>query len=335
MTERLVSMSHGGGGTRMQELLQELIFPLLGDELLAEEEDAAALSLPGERVAVTTDSFVVSPLVFPGGDIGKLSVCGTVNDLAMRGATPMFITLGLILEEGLSLGLLERAISSIRRAADEAQVRVIAGDTKVVQKGQADGMYINTAGLGTIEEGREVSIRGAAAGDVLLLNGYIGDHGIAVMNAREHFFEKAEIVSDCAPLAGLVKTMLESGAVNSMRDPTRGGLAAVLKEMARASACSIVVEEAKIPVREQVAAACELLGLDPLYVANEGKLVAAVPETEAEAIIESMKKDPYGRESRVIGRVTDEKPGEVSVLTDIGTHRLVRMPSGEQLPRIC
>ena len=319
----------------MIELLRETIFPLLGEDVLLDAEDAAVLALPGGRVALTTDSFVVKPLFFPGGDIGKLAVCGTVNDLAMVGARPLYLTLGLILEEGLSFSVVEKVVSSVAYWAEKAHVRIVAGDTKVVERGMADGMYINTSGVGVPEERREVSIKGASPGDLLIVNGYVGDHGIAVLSKREGFSFEGELLSDCAPLYGLVRSMLEAGEVHSLRDPTRGGLAAALNEMASASGCAFEVVEGDVPVREEVRAVCEMLGLDPLYVANEGKLLAAVGENDAEKVLAAIKAHALGKNAMLIGRVTEGRKGQVSVVTPLGTRRLLRMPSGEQLPRIC
>ena len=335
MTEELVTMAHGGGGTRMRELLEEVVFPLLGEPLLMEAEDAAALTMPGERVAFTTDSFVVKPLFFPGGDIGKLAVCGTVNDLAMRGARPLYLTLGLILEEGLPFSVLEEVLRSCAEWSREAGVGIVTGDTKVVEKGMADGMYVNTAGIGVIGEGREVSIKGAAPGDILLVNGFIGDHEVSVIGEREGFDLQVSVRSDCAPLGGLVEAMQEAGDLHALRDPTRGGMAAALKEMASSSGTAVELVEEELPVREEVRAVCEMLGLDPLLLANEGKLVAAVPEEEAEKILEAMRGHSLGEDSALIGKVTDGRMGEVSIMTPLGSHRLLRMPSGEQFPRIC
>lgn len=333
--DTIITMAHGGGGTRMLELLRRTIFPLLEEEVLLDAEDAACLVLPEGTVAFTTDSFVVQPLFFPGGDIGKLAVCGTVNDLAMRGARPLYLTLGLILEEGLLVSALEKVLASVASTAREAGVRVVAGDTKVVQRGMADGLYVNTAGIGVVPEGREVSIKDALPGDVLVVNGFVGDHGIAVLSDREGFDIQVDLDSDCAPLAGLVTAMQDAGEVHALRDPTRGGLAAALKEMAEASGCAFEVEEGAVPVREEVRAVCEMLGLDPLLVANEGKLLAAVPEDDVEAVLEAMKADPLGADARVIGHVTDGRRGSVSLVTQLGSKRVLRMPSGEQLPRIC
>ncbi len=333
----VITLAHGGGGTRMLELLTGTVFPLLGDPVLFDAEDAAALDLPEDagRLALTTDCFVVKPAFFPGGDIGKLAVCGTVNDLAMRGARPLYLALGLILEEGLPVSDLELALRSAARTAREAGVRIVCGDTKVVERGMADGIYVNTTGLGSIPPGREVSIAGAVPGDALLINGFLGDHGMAVLSGREGFGLEMSVKSDCAPLHGLAESMLAAGGVHSLRDPTRGGLAAACKEMAASSGCSIELEEEALPVRGEVRAACEMLGMDPLYLANEGKLLAAVAPESAGAVLEAMRRHPLGRESRMIGRVGDGRGGEVSLLTPLGSHRLLRMPSGEQLPRIC
>jgi hydrogenase expression/formation protein HypE len=331
----VVTMAHGGGGTRMQDLLRDMIFPALGGQTLDAAEDAAILELPPGTLAFTTDSFVVKPLFFSGGDIGKLAVCGTVNDLAMVGARPLYLTLGLILEEGLPLDDLERVLASVAGAARDASVKVVAGDTKVVERGKADGVYINTAGVGVIPAGVEVSITRVTPGDALLINGYIGDHGIAVLKDRGDFAFDVVLDSDCAPLAGLVSDMLGAGRVHALRDPTRGGLAAALKEMSSCSAVSLEVDEPAVPLREEVRAICEVLGLDPLYVANEGKLLAAVAPEDAAAVLEAMKAHLLGRNAAVIGAAGAGKPGRVSLTGEMGSSRLLRMPSGEQLPRIC
>jgi hydrogenase expression/formation protein HypE len=316
-----VTIAHGGGGTRMQDLLRDLIFPALGEGSLDAAEDAARFDVPDGQLAFTTDSFVVKPLFFSGGDIGKLAVCGTVNDLAMVGARPLYLTLGLILEEGLALDDLARALGSLAASAKSAGVRVVAGDTKVVEKGKADGMYINTSGVGVVPAGVEISISGARPGDALLINGYVGDHGIAVLKDRGDFTFDVALDSDCAPLNGLVEAMLGAGEVHSLRDPTRGGLAAALKEMSTASGVAFEIDEGSIPVREQVRAICEVLGLDPLYVANEGKLLAAVAPQDAPGVLAVIRTHPLGKDASIIG--------------SLGSSRLLRMPSGEQLPRIC
>lgn len=335
MPDRFITMAHGGGGTRMQELLTEIVFPALGGGALAVAEDAACFEVPQGRLAFTTDSFVVSPLVFSGGDIGKLAVCGTVNDLAMVGAEPLYLTLGLILEEGLGLDVLEGVLASVARSASEAGVRVVAGDTKVVERGKADGLYVNTSGVGVVPSGVEVSITGAKPGDSLVINGFVGDHGVAVLKDRGAFAFDVAVDSDCAPLNGLVADMVAAGKVNALRDPTRGGLAAALKEMAAASGLAFEVDEDEIPVREGVRAVCEVLGLDPLYVANEGKCLAAVPAPDVDAVLAAMKANPYGRDARVIGRAVEGRKGRVSLTGALGSSRLLRMASGEQLPRIC
>lgn len=335
LAEEVITIAHGGGGTRMRDLLEETVFPLLGEGSGDAAEDAAVLSLPPGRVAVTTDSFVVRPLFFPGGDIGKLAVCGTVNDLAMMGAKPLSLTVGLILEEGLPFEVLKRVLTSMAKTAAEAEVKIVAGDTKVVEKGSADGMYINSSGLGVVDDGLNISIGNAVPGDLLIINGYIGDHGIAVMTERQSFSFDVELESDCAPLAGLVTEMTGSGVIHALRDPTRGGLGAALKEMAAASQCAIDLYEEKLLVRDAVRSVCELLGLDPIFAANEGKLLCAAPEEEAQKILEAMKGHPLGGDAAVIGRVVDGRKGNVNVITPIGSRRLLRMPSGEELPRIC
>jgi hydrogenase expression/formation protein HypE len=292
--------------------------------------------LVGGALAMTTDSFVVKPLSFPGGDIGKLAVCGTVNDLAMRGARPLYLSVGFILEEGLGLAELERIVASMAAAAQEAGVQVVAGDTKVVERGSGDGVFINTAGLGWVADSVSVSATNARVGDVVLLNGAVGDHGLAIMTRREGLRFETPLESDCAPLNGLVAEMLAvCPELHVLRDPTRGGLATALNELAEASNVGVVLREGAIPVHPAVAAASELLGLDPLYVANEGKLVAMAPEGCADALLKAMRAHRYGHEAAVIGRVVADHPGRVVLETELGTRRLLDMLSGEQLPRIC
>jgi hydrogenase expression/formation protein HypE len=290
----------------------------------------------GLRLAVSTDSHVVWPLFFPGGDIGRLAVCGTVNDVAMMGAQPRYLTAGFILEEGLEIGLLEQVVDSMRAAAAEAEVEIIAGDTKVVEKGKADGLYINTAGVGTLVEGININGAQARPGDAVLLSGPIGDHGIAVLAARGDLGFETDVQSDVAPLNHLVTALLAaSSAVHVLRDPTRGGVASTLNEIARQSQVAILLEETAIPVRPAVSAACEMLGFDPLYVANEGKLLAIVAGDEAEHILAVMRRQPYGREAVIIGRVQEQPQGRVLLRTAFGSTRIVDMLSGEMLPRIC
>jgi len=278
----------------------------------------------------------VNPIFFPGGDIGKLAVCGTVNDLAMNGAKPLYLSLSAIIEEGFLLRELEQVVQSIKKAAEEAGVNIIAGDTKVVNRGQADKLFITTSGIGIIPPGVDISGANARAGDKVLLSGTIGDHGMAIMSQREGLRFATTLRSDCAPLNKLVAQMLEvSSRIHCLRDPTRGGLATTLNELARQSKVGIVIEEAKIPVKEEVKAACELLGLDPIYVANEGKLAAIVDPADANKILARMRKNIYGRDASIIGEVTDKHPGKVVMRTKLGPSRIVDMLSGELLPRIC
>jgi hydrogenase expression/formation protein HypE len=291
---------------------------------------------PAGRLAFTTDSYVVQPIFFPGGDIGKLAVCGTVNDLAMVGATPHYLSLAFIIEEGLLISDLEKVVNSIKETTADAGVAVVTGDTKVVNRGTADKLFINTAGIGTVAAGVDISSHNARPGDMLILSGAVGDHGIAVLSQREGINFTTELKSDCAPLNGLVAEMLASSHnIHCLRDPTRGGLATTLNEIAEQSSVSIRIYEEKIPVREAVSSACEMLGLDPLYVANEGKLVAAVSPGDAEKILERMKKHQYGRDAAIIGEIMEENPGRVVMETRLGTTRIVDMLVGEPLPRIC
>ena len=339
MSDGIVLLGHGSGGILSQELIQDLFMPHLTNETLGGLEDAALISLDGlagASLAMSTDSFVVKPLFFPGGDIGKLAVCGTVNDLAMRGARPLYLSVGFILEEGLPLADLERIVVSMAAAASEAGVQIVAGDTKVVERGSGDGVFINTAGIGVVEPGIRVSAANAQPGDVVLLSGAVGDHGLAIMTRREGLRFETPLESDCAPLNGLVDNMLGvCPEIRVLRDPTRGGLATALNELAEASGVGISVREADIPVHPAVAAASELLGLDPLFVANEGKLIVMAPEACADDLLEVMRAHPYGREAACIGRVTADRPGRVILETTLGTRRLLDMLSGEQLPRIC
>jgi hydrogenase expression/formation protein HypE len=331
----IVLLAHGSGGTLSHELIEGIFLQHLDDPTLLALEDAALLDLPQGRLALTTDSYVVRPLFFPGGDIGKLAICGTVNDLSMRGAIPLFLTVGFILEEGLLLEVLERIVASLARTAREAGVRVVAGDTKVVEHGAADGVFINTAGLGVVPDGVDISAHNARPGDFLLINGAVGDHGLAIMTRREGLEFESSLESDCAPINGLVQALLAACPVHVLRDPTRGGLATTLNEVAAQSAVGIEIDEDAVPIHEPVRAASELLGLDPLYVANEGKLIAAVAEEHAEVALAALRGHPLGREAAIIGRVTAEHPGQVALRTVLGTRRLLDMLAGEQLPRIC
>jgi hydrogenase expression/formation protein HypE len=298
-------------------------------------DDSAVLTLNGQRLALTTDSHVVSPLFFPGGDIGKLAVCGTVNDLAMVGAKPYALTCGFVIEEGLSFEILQRIVQSMRDAAAEAGVFIAAGDTKVVQKGGADKLFINTSGVGLVDAAVNLSGAHAQPGDVILLSGTLGDHGIAVLSAREDLGFSTDLQSDVAPLNHLVEAMLEAGEIHVLRDPTRGGLATTLNEIAKQSNVVIELQETQLPVKPQVHAACEMLGFDPLYVANEGKLVAFVKAEDAERILNAMKTISYGKGAVVIGKVIGTGKSQVRMKTGIGGTRLVDMLPGEMLPRIC
>lgn len=332
--DRIV-LGHGSGGRLSHDLLTRLILPALGAAAPRHLDDSAVLQFGGETLAFTTDSHVVSPLFFPGGDIGRLGVCGTVNDLAMVGARPIALSAGFVIEEGLAVGDLRRILESMAQAAREAGVYIAAGDTKVVQRGGADKLFINTSGVGSIAPGDAVSGAGAKPGDVVLLSGPIGDHGIAVLSAREDLGFETDLASDVAPLNHLVRAMRQAGAVNAMRDPTRGGLATALKEIASQSSVSIALDEKAIPVRPAVRAACELMGFDPLHVANEGKLVACVPPHAYERTLQAMRATRYGEEACRIGEVSASSPGQVTLRTAIGGTRLLDMLAGEMLPRIC
>jgi hydrogenase expression/formation protein HypE len=330
-----ILLAHGSGGKLSHELVEKKFLPFLANPALNKLDDSAIFEASG-RLAFTTDGYVVNPIFFPGGDIGKLAVCGTVNDLAMNGARPLYLSLSAIIEEGFLLSELEQIVQSIKKAAEEAEVSIIAGDTKVVNRGQADKLFITTSGVGIISPGVDISGANARAGDKVLLSGTIGDHGIAIMSQREGLRFSMTLKSDCAPLNKLVSQMLEvSSKIHCMRDPTRGGLATTLNELARQSKVGIVIEEAKIPVKEEVKAACELLGLDPIHVANEGKLVAVVDPADADKILAQMRKNSYGGAAAIIGEVTNEHSGRVVMKTKLGPSRIVDMLSGELLPRIC
>ena len=333
--EDKILLAHGSGGKLAHDLVEKSFVKVLANPFLARLNDSAVFDLSG-RLAFTTDSYVVSPIFFPGGDIGKLAVCGTVNDLAMSGAKPLYLSLSFIIEEGLTLGELEKVVNSIQGAAGEAGVEIVTGDTKVVHKGSADKLFINTAGVGVIAEGVDISGDGAKPGDKVILSGTIGDHGIAVISQREGLRFATELESDCAPLGGLVADMIAASPnIHCLRDPTRGGLATSLNELAKQSKMSIRIEEEKIPVREEVLAACEMLGFDPLYVANEGKLVAIVPPEDVDKVLKAMKKNKYSKDAVIIGEVGAEKPGRVVMKTVLGASRIVDMLVGDLLPRIC
>lgn len=338
--DRIV-MGHGSGGKMTHDLIQNIFLTAFKSHTLHLGDDGAVVYLPDSnrsqnQLVISTDSHVVSPLFFPGGDIGRLAVCGTVNDVAMMGANPLYLTAGFILEEGLEISILSQIANSMQSAAEEAGIRIIAGDTKVVQKGKADGLYINTAGFGVRKNPNEISGSCARPGDKIILSGSIGDHGIAVLSARGELGFAADIKSDVAPLNHLVETMLfASHEVHVLRDPTRGGLATTLNEIAQQSEVQITINETSIPVRPAVQSACEMLGFDPLYVANEGKLIAFVSPTDADKILEAMHTDIFGKEAVIIGEVEEKAFGRVLLRTAIGTHRVIGVLSGEMLPRIC
>ncbi len=332
--EDKILLAHGSGGKLMHDLIQSFM-PDLANPILEKMEDAAVFNVKG-RVAFTTDSYTVNPIFFPGGDIGRLAVCGTVNDLAMSGAKPLYLSLSFIIEEGLPVADLKKIITSIKKASEEAGVQIVTGDTKVVNKGSADKLFINTAGVGSVPEGVDISAANAKTGDKVILSGNIGDHGIAVLSQKEGLKFNTPVPSDCAPLHKLVADMLKASQnIHCMRDPTRGGLATTLNDFAEKSNVGIRIEEGKIPVDKAVLAACELLGLDPLYIANEGKLVAIVPAKDAAAVLTAMKKNRYGKNAVIIGEVTAEHPRRVVMRTTLGASRIVDMPVGELLPRIC
>ncbi len=331
-----ILLAHGSGGTLTHELITKLFVSQFDNPKLNVLHDSAVLNINGSKLAFTTDSYVVNPVFFPGGNIGSLAVNGTVNDLAMCGAKPLYISAGFIIEEGFSVEDLNLITQTMRKAADLAGVEIVTGDTKVVEHGKGDGIFINTAGIGIIREGIEILPKNCKPGDVILINGKIAEHGIAIMSKRQGFEFETEIVSDCAALNELVEEILNATQnIHMMRDPTRGGVATVLNEVASSSGCGIFIGENSIPISEQVKGACEILGFDPLYVANEGKLIVFVSPNDAEKVLNIMKNHPLGKDSAMLGIVTADNPGKVIIKTSIGTTRIVDMLSGEQLPRIC
>lgn len=337
-----VLLAHGGGGKLMHQLIEAMFVATFNNPLLSARHDGAVLNVKGTRLAFTTDSYVVHPLFFPGGDIATLAINGTVNDLAMCGARPLYLSAGFIVEEGLPMETLWRVIQSMKRAADAAGVSIVTGDTKVVDRGKGDGLFINTAGVGLIEHDVDIHPGRVQPGDALLLSGDVARHGIAIMAVREGIEFESTIESDCAPLSSIVQDLLNAGIdVHCLRDLTRGGLASALVEIAEASGKNIRIEEASIPVREDVQGACEILGFDPLYVANEGRFIAFVPQRDAERALRLMRHHPSGRGAVLIGTVqekddaVDSAVGMVTMRSRIGAHRIIDMLSGEQLPRIC
>jgi hydrogenase expression/formation protein HypE len=336
--DRIV-LGHGSGGRLSHDLVRRIFLPNLGNPFLNALDDGAVLLLPDSKgqLVVSIDAHVVRPLFFPGGDIGRLAVCGTVNDLAMMGARPLWLTAAFVLEEGLPIETLQRVVRSMQMAAAEASIQIVAGDTKVVERGSADGMYITTAGIGWVSADIAISGANARPGDIVVVSGTMGDHGIAVLSEREGLGFETDLRSDVAPLNGLVEAILTAapGATHVLRDPTRGGLATTLNEIARQSGVAIEIEERAIPLHPAVQSACEMLGFDPLYIANEGKLVACVAPEAAEAILAAMHAHPYGQQAAAIGHVREGPAGQVILKTPIGGTRLLDMLAGEMLPRIC
>ncbi|GFO77394.1 hydrogenase expression/formation protein HypE [Bathymodiolus platifrons methanotrophic gill symbiont] len=331
-----IDLSHGSGGRAMAQLINTLFVKHFDNELLRQGNDQALFNIEAGRMVMSTDSHVITPLFFPGGDIGSLAVHGTVNDVAMSGATPLYLSAGFILEEGFPLRELEKIVISMAAAAKQAGTPVITGDTKVVERGKGDGVFINTCGIGVVPSGVNISGDQACAGDVIILSGSIGDHGVAIMSSRENLQFATTITSDSAAVHSLVADMLNvTKEIHCLRDPTRGRLATSLNELATQSAVGMVIDEQKIPIKAEVKAACEILGLDPLYVANEGKLVCICPAEHAEVLIEAMQQNPLGKEAAIIGRVINDENNFVQMNTAFGGQRIVDWLAGEQLPRIC
>lgn len=331
-----IVIGHGAGGKMSADLIAKTFFPSFSNPALSAGNDGAVMDISGGKLVVSTDSHVVSPLFFPGGDIGRLAVCGTVNDVAMMGAKPLYLTAGFILEEGLPINLLKQIVTSMQTAAEEAKVSIVAGDTKVVERGKADGIFINTTGIGIVRPGTAVSGNNAKPGDVVILSGPIGDHGVSILAARGDLGFEAAVKSDTAPLNHLVSNMLDtSSEIHVLRDPTRGGVATTLNEIAHQSHVCIVIEEKLVPVRPAVLSVCEMLGFDPLYIANEGKLLAIVPQNDADKILKKMRSTKYGGEAVIIGRVDASPQDRVLMKTAIGSMRIVDVLMGEMLPRIC
>ncbi len=331
-----VLLAHGGGGTLSQQLIQKLFFSQFNNDVLNVHHDSAMFELNGSRLAFTTDSYVVQPIFFPGGNIGDLAINGTINDLAVSGAKPLYISVGFIIEEGFEIEELWKIVLSMKAAADKAGIKIVTGDTKVVDHGKGDKIFINTSGIGIIKDGIDISPQNCKEGDSIILSGRIAEHGIAIMSAREGLEFETTIKSDSAPLNNLIEAVFSiSKNVHVMRDPTRGGIASALNEIAQSSQKGIQLYEEKIPITEEVKGACEILGLDPLYIANEGKVLIFVPESETEEVLNVMRNNPLGKDASVIGKVTISDPGLVVMKTLIGSSRIVDMISGEQLPRIC
>ncbi len=331
-----ILLDHGAGGKASHALFSKMILPLFSNDYLDREDDGAVYQVPAGRMAFSTDSYVVDPIFFNGGNIGDLAVNGTVNDISMCGANPLYISVGLIVEEGLPIKDFQKIIKSMATAAKRAGVKIVTGDTKVVPRGKADKIFINTSGVGTIFNGVNVSGSRALPGDKIILSGTMGDHGIAILTAREGLMFDGDLKTDSAPLNHMVKAILSSGCeVHVLRDPTRGGVGTTLNEIASRSGVGMTLFERDLPIKKQVSGVCELLGFDPLYIANEGKLLAIVPEKQASRVLDVIRADAFGKNAAIIGEVTDQHPGKVFMETAIGGQRLVDMLTGEQLPRIC
>ncbi|MBK1876246.1 hydrogenase expression/formation protein HypE [Pelagicoccus mobilis] len=331
-----ITMAHGGGGSLSKKLIDELISPVFSNPLLDQRNDGASFITPGDSLAFSTDSHVVSPIFFPGGDIGHLAICGTVNDIAMCGAQPSYLSVGFILEEGFPTNDLWKVLQSMKRTADDAKVQIVTGDTKVVEKGKGDGIYINTSGVGVIKCDPPPAPTRVQAGDVVILSGDIGRHGIAIMAAREGLELETTLKSDCALLNEAVMSLIDAGIeLHCLRDLTRGGLASGVIEIMDTASLSMEIDESTVPISKSVRSVCEILGLDPFYTANEGRFIAIVPATKQDKALAALRSHPLGNDARIIGKVSSGDPGLVTVKTSIGTHRILTMLSGEQLPRIC
>jgi len=336
MKEKKILLSYGSGGKLTHDLIKNVIYPAFPNSILEKLEDSGVFEVKGQKLSFTTDSYVVDPLFFPGGDIGRLAVCGTVNDLAMSGAVPLYLSCGFIIEEGFSFDKLKKILNSMKEAAEEAEVDIITGDTKVVHKGKGDKIFINTSGVGVLNNNISIESENIRPNDYILINGTIGDHSVSVMAAREKIKFKEVVESDTAPLNKIVHNLLKSGIeIRMMKDPTRGGIATSLKEISEKSNYGIEIYESEIPVKDAVRGMCEILGFDPLYLANEGKFILFVPEKQANKAVDIMKSSKYGEDTRLIGKVIKEHPGKVIMRTSVGGTRIIDMMSGEQLPRIC
>ncbi len=344
--DKIIQLSHGDGGIKTGELISNLLLGYFGNEILNKLEDSAVINFSGKKIAYTTDSFVVDPIFFPGGDIGKLSICGTINDLVTTGCIPIALSLSFILEEGFPVSDFKKILSSIKNTVNDNDLRIVTGDTKVVGKGSADKIFINTSGIGIINNSIDLFPRRIEAGDKILINGGIAEHGIAILSSRKEFNFKSSIKSDCAPLSSLVRDiLLVSKKIHALRDVTRGGLASILFEMSGASGYSIKIYENEIPIKKEVWGICQFLGLDPLYIANEGKMIVFSDKNDADRVLDAMKKNKYGKDSRIIGEVTEKyeksmigkknDKGNIFLITRLGTIRTLDLQYCEQLPRIC